>query len=100
MIRVAQHERGVDAFEMLRRESFDRRLSADRREDRREEVAVRRGESPSAGAVVFRSDLELEHWGRLYRMDNHSRESTPCVSHADCRNEPIRLQSQSQENSL
>lgn len=61
MIRVAQHERGVDVLEMFRRESLDRRLRADRREDGRDEVAVRRGENPCASAVVFGGDLKGEH---------------------------------------
>lgn len=65
MIGVTQHERGVDVFEMLRRESLDRRLCADGREDRREEVAMRRGENPRAGAIVFGGDLEGEHRGMI-----------------------------------
>ena len=61
MIGVAQNKRGVDVLEMLRRESLDRRLRADGREDRRDEVAVRRGENPRAGAVVHGSNLEVKH---------------------------------------
>ena len=61
MIGVAQHERSVDVLEMFRRESLDRRLRANRRKDRREEVAVRSGEYPRAGAVVFGGDLEVKH---------------------------------------
>lgn len=61
MIGVAQDERSVDVFEMLRREGLDRRLRANGREDRRDEVAVRRGENPRAGAVGFGGDLEGEH---------------------------------------
>ena len=61
MIGVAQHERGVDVLEMLRCEGFYSGLRADGREDRREEVAVRRGENPRARAIVFGGDLEGEH---------------------------------------
>ena len=63
MIGVAQHERGVDILEMFGRESLDCCLRANGREDRREEVAMRGEENPCAGAVVFCSDLELEHAG-------------------------------------
>lgn len=61
MIGVAQHERSVDVFEVLGREGLDRRLCANGREDRCEEVAMRRGENPCAGAVIFGGDLEAEH---------------------------------------
>ena len=61
MVGIAQHERGVDLLEMVGREHFDRCLRADRREDRREELAVRRGEYTCAGAVIPGSDLEFEH---------------------------------------
>ena len=53
MIGVAQHERGVDVLEVFGREGLDRCLRTHGREDRREEVAVRGGEYPSACAVVF-----------------------------------------------
>lgn len=61
MIGVAQHERGVDVLEMFGRERFDRGLRADRRKDRREQVAVRRGEDTGAGALVFGGDGEFKH---------------------------------------
>ena len=61
MVGVAQDERGIDLLELFGREGLDRRLRADRREDRCEQVAVRGGEDAGAGAVVFGSDLELEH---------------------------------------
>lgn len=61
MIGVAQHERGVDIFEMFGREGLDRRLCANRREDWRDEISVRCGENPCADAVVFGGDLEGEH---------------------------------------
>ena len=61
MIGVAQHQRGVDVFEMFGRERFDRSLRANRREDRREQVAVRRGKDSRAGAIVFGGDSEFKH---------------------------------------
>ncbi len=61
MIGVAQHQRGVDILEMFGRERLDRGLRADRREDRREQVTVRRGEDSRAGALVFGGDLEFKH---------------------------------------
>lgn len=53
MIGVAQHQRGVDVFEMLRREGFNGSLCANRRKDWRYEVAVRSSEDTRAGAIVF-----------------------------------------------
>lgn len=61
MIGIAQYQRGIDLFEMLGCEGFDRSLCADRREDRRDKVAVWGGEEARAGAVAFRGDIELEH---------------------------------------
>ena len=61
MISVAQDQRGIDVFEMFGRESLDGRLCANRREDWREQVAVRGSEDASAGAVVFGGDLEFKH---------------------------------------
>lgn len=61
VIGVAQHQRGVDLLEMFGGECFYGGLRADGRKDRCDEVAVRRGENPRAGAVVFGCDLELEH---------------------------------------
>lgn len=68
MIGVAQHERGIDVLEVFGREGLDRRLRANGREDRREEVAMRCGEDARAGAVVFGCDGELEHEGN-YNLD-------------------------------
>ena len=61
MIRVTQHERGIDLLEMFGRESLDCRLRANRREDRGEELAVRCGEDARTSAVIFGRDLEVEH---------------------------------------
>ena len=61
VVGVAQHQRGVDILELFGREGLDRRLRANRRKDRREEISVRGGENPSAGAVVFGGDLEVKH---------------------------------------
>lgn len=61
MIGVAQHERGVDVLEMFGREGFDGGLCADRREDGREQVAVRGGERPRAGASIAGGEGEIEH---------------------------------------
>jgi hypothetical protein len=61
MIGVAQHQRGVDILEVFGRERFDRGLRADRCEDRREQVAVRRGEDSRAGTLVFGRDGEFKH---------------------------------------
>ena len=63
MIGVAQDKRGIDVLEMFGRERLDRCLRANGRKDRREEVAVRSSEDPSAGAVVFGCDGEFEHGG-------------------------------------
>ena len=46
---------------MFGSEGLDRRLRANGREDRGEEVAVRGGEDARAGAVVFGGDLEFKH---------------------------------------
>ena len=62
MIGVAQHKRGIDILEVFGREGLDRRLRANGRKDRRDEVAVRCGEYARAGAVAARSNGELEHW--------------------------------------
>jgi hypothetical protein len=61
VIGVAQHERGVDVLEMFGCERLDRRLRANRREDRCEQVAVRSGENACAGAVLFGCDMKLKH---------------------------------------
>ncbi|SRR5258706_7542741 len=61
MIGIAQDERGFDVLEMLGREGLDRCLRTHRREDRRDEVAMRSGKNPRAGAVVFGLDLEFKH---------------------------------------
>jgi len=61
MIGIAQDKRSVDVLEVLGRESLDRRLRANGREDWRDEVTMRRGKYPCAGSVVFGGDLELEH---------------------------------------
>ena len=61
MIGITQDERGVDVLEMFGRESLDRRLRADRCEDRREEVTVRRGENARAGMLIFGGDLKVKH---------------------------------------
>lgn len=63
MIGVAQHERSIDVLEMFGREGLDGGLRADRREDRREQVAVGRGEDTRAGAVAAGGDVEMEHEG-------------------------------------
>ena len=63
MIGVAQDKRGVDTFEVLRSERFDRCLRPYGREDWRDEVAVRGGEDACAGAVVFSCDVEFKHDG-------------------------------------
>jgi len=61
MIGVAQDQRGVDVLEMLGRERLDRGLRAHRCEDRREQVAVRRGEDAGSGTVDFGGDGEFKH---------------------------------------
>ena len=61
MIGVAQDERCVDVLEVFGREGLDRRLRAHRREDRRDEVAVRGSEDSRAGTFVCGSDLEFKH---------------------------------------
>ena len=69
MISVAQDERSIDILEMLGRERLDRRLCAHGRKDRRNKIAVRGIEDPRAGTVVSGGDLELEHWGELYKRN-------------------------------
>ena len=66
MIGVGEHERGAQFLDLGRRERLDRCLRADGRKDRREEVAVRCGENPRAGAVVAGCDGKFEH-GRDYK---------------------------------
>ena len=61
MIGVAQHERSVDLLELCGRERLDRCLGAHGRKDRRDEVAVRRGENSSTSTVVACCDGEFEH---------------------------------------
>ena len=61
MIGVAQHQRGVELFEVLRCKRLDGRLGADRREDWSAHIAVGGGENACAGAVGFGCDRELEH---------------------------------------
>ena len=65
MIGVAQDERGIDVLEMFGREGLDRRLRADRCEDRGDEVAVRGGENSRAGAIISGGDLKFEHRSSL-----------------------------------
>lgn len=72
MIGVAQYKGSIDAFEVLRRQRFDRCLRTDRGEDRRDQVPVRRGEDPCAGTVIPGSDVELEH-GADYTYNIKSR---------------------------
>ena len=52
VIGVGQHQRGIDALEVLGREGLDGGLGANRCEDRGEQVAVRGGEDPGTGTVV------------------------------------------------
>lgn len=61
MIGVAQHQRGIDVLELFGRERLDGGLRADRREDRREQVAVRCGEDSRAGTLVFGGNGEGKH---------------------------------------
>ena len=61
VIGVGKHQRGAQVFDLGGRERLDRRLRAHGRKDRREQVAVRCGEDPRAGAVIFGGDSELEH---------------------------------------
>lgn len=61
MIGVAQDERGVDPFEMFRCEGLDRGLCANWRENWRLQFAVRRGEYPRAGTVIFGCNLKFKH---------------------------------------
>jgi hypothetical protein len=63
MIGVAQDQRSIDVFEMLGRKRLDRGLRADRREDRREQIAMRSGEEAGAGTVVSGRDGEFKHQG-------------------------------------
>jgi hypothetical protein len=63
MIRIAQHERSIDVPEMLRGQGLDRCLRTHRGKDRRDEVTMRGGKNPCAGAVVFGCDVEFEHAG-------------------------------------
>ena len=61
VIGIAQYQRGMDIFEMLRGKGLDRCLCADRCKNRCDEIAMRGSEDSSAGAVVFRSYPEFEH---------------------------------------
>lgn len=63
MIGVAEHERGMDVFQMFGREGLDRCLRADRRENGREEIAVRHAKGSRAGAPLFCSEREFKHEG-------------------------------------
>lgn len=76
MIRIAQNQRGVDVFEVFRRESFDRCLCAHRCKDRCDEVTMRCGKYPCAGAVVFGCNVEFKH-GRDYKWKP---QASPCGS--------------------
>ena len=53
MIGIAQYECSVDILKMFGRESLDCGLRTNGREDRCEEVTVRCGEYPRAGAAIF-----------------------------------------------
>ena len=58
MVGVAQYEGSIDIFEVLRRQGLDRGLRTHWRKDRSDEVAVRCGANPRAGAVIFGCDLK------------------------------------------
>lgn len=61
VVRIAQHKRGVDICELFRCQSLDRRLCANRREDRRKQVAVRCSEDAGTSAVISGCQLEVKH---------------------------------------
>ncbi len=60
MIRVAQHERGIDIFEMFGGKRLDRCLRAHRSKDRCEKVAMRSSKNSRAGAIVFGCDAGIQ----------------------------------------
>ena len=61
MIGVTQYQRGIYILEMFGRKSLDSGLRANRREDRRNNIAVTRVENTHPGAVVFGCNLEFKH---------------------------------------
>ena len=65
VIGVAEHQRGAQLSQLRRRERLDGGLRADRRKDRREQVAVRGGEYAGAGAGILGCELVIRTRGRL-----------------------------------
>jgi hypothetical protein len=63
MIGVAQNHAGADLLEIARRQRLDHALCANRHEDRRADVAVRRGQHTASCLTV--STLEPEHQGAI-----------------------------------
>ncbi len=61
MIGIAQHERGVDVFEVFGGQGLDGGLRPNRCEDWGNQVTVRCGEYPCAGAVVIGVDFKFKH---------------------------------------
>lgn len=72
MIGIAQDQRSVDTFELIRRKRLDRGLRAHRRENWRDEVTMRCGKDSRAGAVRFGSDLEFKHWANYNLALQHN----------------------------
>ena len=62
VIGIGQQDLRASLFERLRELPFDRRLGADRHEERREDVAVRgpKGSGPGAGVGGVRLDVEIQ----------------------------------------
>jgi hypothetical protein len=61
MIGIGKYQCGAHLLDLDWRERLDRCLRANRREDWREKVAMRCGEDPRAGTVVFGGDGEFKH---------------------------------------
>jgi hypothetical protein len=61
MIGIGKYQCGAQLLDLDWSERLDRCLSANGREDRREKVAMRRGEDSRAGTVVFGCDGEVKH---------------------------------------
>ena len=69
VIGIGEHERSAQFPDLDRGERLDRCLRANGSKNRRNEITMRCGENPCAGAVVFGCDDEFKHEGDYNGID-------------------------------